>query len=452
MHSWSRLRKRAAPALAALLLAGGASCGRIVITAVVEPDPARDAGIDGGYDAGYDAGIDAGYDAGTDAGYDAGTDAGYDAGTDAGLPGGCPPRAATGSSALAYQIDPGHSGGQPGDSLTLPLCERWSRDLGATVSYPVVEGGRVFVTLGGTGASTSALVALDQQTGRTLWGPVELGGFYPRANATAEGDRVFASNTSGLLRAFDAATGTQKWSTQMPGQYFFSSPPTARDGLVYLGGAGGGGTVYAVDEKDGRVVWTGPVANGDQSTPAVGDREVYVSYACNQAYGFDRATGALRWHSSGPCEGGGGKTVALAGGAVYTRDYYGNLILDAADGHQKGTYASRPIPAFDALRAFITADTRISAQLLADGATAWSFGSSAAPIDLAPIVVGAQVVTGSSSGQLYVLDAATGALLSTRVLAGLAAPDEQNVSAPLTGLAAADGMLFVPAGPRLVAY
>jgi len=45
-------------------------------------------------------------------------------------------------------------------------------------------------------------------------------------------------------------------SVQLPGQYAFSSPPTAEGGFVYVGGAGDGGTVYAVDEKNGAVVWT----------------------------------------------------------------------------------------------------------------------------------------------------------------------------------------------------
>jgi hypothetical protein len=31
-------------------------------------------------------------------------------------------------------------------------------------------------------------------------------------------------------------------------------------------------------------------------------------------------------------------------------------------------------------------------------------------------------------------------------------PDEQNVSSPLAGFAAANGMLFVPAGTSIVAY
>jgi hypothetical protein len=54
---------------------------------------------------------------------------------------------------------------------------------------------------------------------------------------------------------------------------------------------------------------------------------------------------------------------------------------------------------------------------------------------------------------LYALDLTDGAVAwSANVGAGIPAPDEQNVSQPLTGLAAGEGLLVVPAGNLLVAY
>lgn len=35
----------------------------------------------------------------------------------------------------------------------------------------------------------------------------------------------------------------------MPGQFFFSAPPTAQNGMVFTAGSGEGGTVYGVDES-----------------------------------------------------------------------------------------------------------------------------------------------------------------------------------------------------------
>jgi hypothetical protein len=54
---------------------------------------------------------------------------------------------------------------------------------------------------------------------------------------------------------------------------------------------------------------------------------------------------------------------------------------------------------------------------------------------------------------LYALDISNGSVAwSAQVGAGIPSPDEQNVSQPLTGLAAGEGLLVVPAGNVLVAY
>ena len=60
--------------------------------------------------------------------------------------------------------------------------------------------------------------------------------------AAAGSDAVaYQINTShsGVLTAFATATGHELWSVQMPGQSSF----TAYDGVVYVSGAGVGGTV-----------------------------------------------------------------------------------------------------------------------------------------------------------------------------------------------------------------
>ena len=70
---------------------------------------------------------------------------------------------------VAFQINPGHTGAVENDSLTPPLTMRWSRNLGAQVSYPLIAGGRVFVTTG-SGNSTAKFIALEQKTENTVWG------------------------------------------------------------------------------------------------------------------------------------------------------------------------------------------------------------------------------------------------------------------------------------------
>ncbi len=150
----------------------------------------------------------------------------------------------------------------------------------------------------------------------------------------------------GVLSDFDADNGKTLWSRQLPAQYSFSAAPSAYDGVVYISGAGEGGTVYAVDEANGVLLWTQEVMNGDMSSPAVNGNGVFVAYACQQDYRFS-FIGKLMWHHSGPCEGGG-DTVSLEGDEVYsigTADV-SSLLLSQSAGSTEGTFVSSVSPAF----------------------------------------------------------------------------------------------------------
>jgi outer membrane protein assembly factor BamB len=353
--------------------------------------------------------------------------------------------------AVTYQISVSHDGCSSDSSIARPLTQRWSRDFTGPVSYPLIADGKVFVTVADVpnfGYGTT-LYALDQATGATLWSHAITGTYY-WSNAAYDAGRVFVVNFDGLLQAFDAASGAPAWAVQLPGQYAFSSPPTADGGVVYAGGAGSGGTLYAVSESDGAVLWTQPVSNGDHSSPALSATDVFVSYACGLVYAFDRTTGQLRWFSNGPCEGGGGKTPVYHADRVYARDSFGNKLLDASTGDLLGTFQAGPAPAFAGkISLFLNGSTL---QANSGHRTLWTFSGDGG-LDSAPIVVGATVFVGSSSGMLYGLDLRRGGVVwSTNVGAGIPGPDEQNVSQPLTGLGAGQGLLVVPAGNRLAAY
>jgi outer membrane protein assembly factor BamB len=129
---------------------------------------------------------------------------------------------------VAYQVDATHDGRLAVGGPTLPLVKRWSRTLGGPSSYPVIADGNVFVTVAdATGAYGTSLHALDAGTGADVWGPIPLGGTY-LWSALTYGDRaVYTVNFDGVMRAFDGATGRQRWIVRLPGQYSFTShPPT----------------------------------------------------------------------------------------------------------------------------------------------------------------------------------------------------------------------------------
>lgn len=358
-----------------------------------------------------------------------------------------------GTAATAYQLNPAHSGVTP-DGFWTGAVKRWSVNLGASISYPLIVGRQVFAVAADSASTDPRLDALNADTGSTEWGPVPLGGAYPWAGLTFDAGRVFTVNSSGIMQAFDAATGAVAWSVQLPGQYSFSSPPTAVGGLVYVGGAGSGGTLYAVKESDGSLAWTETVMNGDDSSPAVSPTGVYVSYACGQTYDFAPASGAQLWHRSTTCEGGGGRTPVLANGRVYVRDSMFPAVLDASTGSLLSSFSSLgPAPAVSSTDVFDLQNGTLSDTGVTPGSpVSWTF-SGDGTLSSAPIVAGNLVLVAGTSGKVYGLSVTSGAVLwSASAGAAVAAPDEQNVSQPLTGLAESGGLLLVPAGDTLVAF
>jgi len=344
--------------------------------------------------------------------------------------------------AVAYQINPAHTGSQF-DSISPPLGQRWSRDLGGLVSYPLIAGGKVYVT------NFLGLHALDATTGATVWGPIALGGNSSTAAAAYEGGRVFALNGSGLLRGFDATTGTELWSRQLSGQDFLG-PPTAMGGTVYVNGYP---TLFAVSALDGSIKWSAPNAGGLHSSPTVSATGVYVSYACGRAYALSPATGAILWQHTSSCFGIVGKTTVLFGGRVYARD--GSLedeALDVGTGIQVASFAAGPAPAFNGSTGYFLNGTTLEARDVSSGTLRWSFAGDGT-LSTAPIVVNGIVYVGSNSGKLYALSEATGAnVWIGTVGAAVTPPDEGNASQPLTGLGAGEGLVVVPALNLLVAY
>jgi outer membrane protein assembly factor BamB len=355
-------------------------------------------------------------------------------------------------SSVSYQADAAHSGEVPGSTLVPALQQRWIRtDLGET-SYPLVVDGLVYVVSAGSKSSYgTVLYALDALTGRTVWSRT-MGGTYWYGALAYDDGHVFALNYDGLLRGLNPATGETQWAKALPGQYSFTSAPSARDGVVYTGGAGSGGTLYAVRGSDGALLWTKPVMNGDESSPAVDDKRVYVSYACSQVYAFARDTGAAAWHYSGPCEGGGGATPALSGGRLYTRDRGSSgYVFDAADGTLVDGFGAAAIPAFSGS----TMVYRVGATVRAERAPVfpvWEFEGDGY-LSSAPLTANGVAYVGSSSGRLYALDVASGAVLWQGTTgAAVPWPDERNVSQPLTGLGAGSGILAVSTEVGVTAF
>lgn len=353
-----------------------------------------------------------------------------------------------------FQIDASHTGATTSATLKPPLLQRWVVNFGQPISYPLIADGKVFVTV--RSAPGTTLFALNATNGAVVWSS-SLGGSSAWSGLCYENGRVFAINGSGLLRAFNGATGVMNWSTQLPGQFSFSAPPTVFEGVIYTSGAGSGGTLYAVDASNGFVLWTASVANGDKSSPAVTNEGVYVSYSCPNVYKFNPANGALIWRFSTGCSGGGGKTPALFDGRLYVRDF-SDTIFDSATGQVVGNFNAKNTPAFsgglgfflNGPHSFGTPGT-LQARIL-PSTNFWSFAGDGA-LQSGILVVNNYVYVGSSLGNLYAVDVFTGQQAwTTNTGESIPFVDEQNSSQPLTSFAAGEGLLVIPTSTKLIAY
>jgi outer membrane protein assembly factor BamB len=357
---------------------------------------------------------------------------------------------ASGSSdAVSFLINPAHTGATTFSIASFPTAPKWQVDLGGPPSYALIGGGKVFVTV--KVARNTQLVALQQSTGKIAWGPIVLSG---ESNAAYDDGNVFVVGTDGLMQAFRGDTGKPFWTTSLTGQYSFSSAPTASHGIVYAGGAGDGGTIYAVDEKTGTLLWTQEVNNGEDSTPAVTAAGVYVAYPC-WTYDLAPSTGAAVWTNDTGCDGGGGGTPVVADGKLYAPNGFGTYdgdVFDAATGKLVFSYVADNPPAIGATRGYFLQSHILVGLKLEDYSIVWSFAGDG-KLATSPILVNDVVFIGSSAGNLYGLDGTTGAQL-WQVNVGAAIPRGAGWGAriQLSGLSAGNGLLVVPAGHSLTAY
>jgi outer membrane protein assembly factor BamB len=357
-------------------------------------------------------------------------------------------------SATNYQIDAWHNGKAVAPTLKPPLYPAWDHFMGGPASYALAVGGRVFVE-SSPGPLGTVLHALDSATGHELWSAPAGGGTI--RGIAADSANVYAVNYTGVLTAYDQSTGAVGWSTTLPGESAFTSPPTVENGVVYVdgGGTSSAGTLYAVDASSGAVMWTDGVNNGQHSSPAVTPTGVFAAFACENAYRFRPTNGGQVWLHAGACTGTGGRTAVYNTGRLYVRDDLGATpaVLNALTGQEIGTFASTYAPAFSRF-AFYTPTVNGVVQLeavdQASGNAVWT-QSGDGGFDIAPILIHGLVAIGSSSGNVYLYQQKTGALVWSGSVGAPVNPVDENDPTLLSGLSAAGSNLYVPTTNGLVA-
>jgi outer membrane protein assembly factor BamB len=406
------------------------------------PGAPSDAGVPGGGGGGFGGGGGGGFGGGGGGPADFGLPANADL---APIP--------QGDRATTWQIDPAHSGAQPGTRLKPPLKQLWSYDTGGPVGYPIVTDGRVYITSGITGSSGARVAALDASTGRRVWGPIALGGGYVGV-ATASYDvslgRLFVMNGDALVEALDPADGHPFWTKQMAAFAGEIGPLVSQSGLLFVPQQW---TLLVLDGKSGATRWMG----GEGASPMAAAVSSYAVFTCMVGGGVmanDPWTGRQLWLHAPNGDGGGGCLTTLGGDRLYAYDWADPpLVLDPTNGNVARGWTGPSAPAVDAVagRAYFLIGTNLEAHDVSSDAVLWTFAGDGM-LDTQPIAGGGYVYVGGSSGMLYAVDKDGQVAFTDKLPTALTASSSfVNGTAP-SGFAIAEDKLFVSAGTVLYAY
>jgi outer membrane protein assembly factor BamB len=191
------------------------------------------------------------------------------------------------------------------------LTLKWTIDVGLGHSTPVVVGDRVYMfsRIGGD----EVLAAFDAASGTQVWrssypAPYTVvrvamdHGAGPKSTPVFAGGKIFTIGISGILSAFDAATGKRIWQEPAPPAgptYTTSQSPIVDRGLliVHVGGYGKG-ALTAFDPETGARIWQWTGDGPAYGSPIVADfggtRQV-ITFTENNLVGVSAETGDLLW-------------------------------------------------------------------------------------------------------------------------------------------------------------
>jgi len=207
-----------------------------------------------------------------------------------------------------------------------------------------------------------------------------------------EGDFLYLTSTLGQVMAVNAATGNILWSLDL--EVWVSAPPTAQDGVVYVGATDH--VLYALDAGSGVLLWYYTSQGEILAQPVVSDGMVFITAdndsvydLIHRLYALDARSGTPLWiydtESWTPSPPAVGANAVYLGG--YRREVYA---LDKSTGREL-----------------------------------WSFKASNIVFSSPQIVSGKLLFT-CIDGWVYALEAESGAPLWSRKLPGfvwLAPPD-----------------------------
>jgi outer membrane protein assembly factor BamB len=141
-------------------------------------------------------------------------------------------------------------------------------------------------------ASRTGLSALRATDGATVWSR-EIGAQSVRPSI--EANTLYVPIDDGHLHAIDVQTGADRWTRHLPGA---PSEVLALADRIYVGSADR--FFYCYDADTGELEWMPRLGAVLRGRPVVEGNRVIVTSIDNIVRGYDRHSGALRWHRSVP--------------------------------------------------------------------------------------------------------------------------------------------------------
>ena len=191
------------------------------------------------------------------------------------------------------------------------LTRKWKVEVGLGYATPVVIGNRVYMFA--RQGDEEVLGALDADTGKVLWRATYPAAFTispaaarhekgPKATPTFADGKLFTLGMTGIVSAFDAATGKRLWQTasSQPGPLYHTamSPLIDRGLAIVHVGSHGRGALTAFDVNTGAVKWRWDGDGPGYGSPIVaefeGTRQI-ITFTQDNLVGVSASTGALLW-------------------------------------------------------------------------------------------------------------------------------------------------------------